>query len=259
MRYSINIYLSAVMLILISCTSYGQDDARAIYIRATDQLLSENMELLLEVDITDKKGRVKGKSFEVLVAKFGDTEKTKMIWQKPEAAKGTTVIFTEIPGKTGLIEVFTPSNGKIRKLKATQENMNLVGSEAKITSMTSRDPDELIFKLLGEEVVGGITCYNIEVKARENTDASRGVLTVESDTYRIVHITVFDKSGEKTSIVELSDYMPVDGYEHKFQPMRIQTEDFKNKKHTDMRVLKIASRADLRKEDFQLPDEESVD
>ena len=111
---------------------FGQENAREVFTRATGQILTENMELILEMNITDKKGRVKEKGYEILVARFGDVEKTRMCFQKPVEAKGTTVIFTEIPDETGLIEVFTPSNGKIRKLQATPENMQMVGSEAQM-------------------------------------------------------------------------------------------------------------------------------
>ena len=207
----------------------------------------------MELDIKDKRGRIKEKGFEVLVGTFGEVQKTKMSWQKPEAAKGTTVIFTELPDETGLIEVYTPSNGKIRKLKATPENMKMVGSEAQMTSMTSRDPEELKFTDLPARKVEGTPCFNIEVKDKENTDQARGELLIEKETYRILQISVFDKNGKQTSLVTLSDFQPVEGHKTKVQPMRIITEDYENKKQTDMRVLKVASRTDLTEEDFLLP------
>ena len=207
----------------------------------------------MELDIKDKKGRIKEKGFNVLIASFGEVEKTKMSWQKPEAAKGTTVIFTQLPDETGLIEVFTPSNGKIRKLKATPENMKMVGSEVQMTSISNQDPDELMFTHLPEQEVEGQPCFNIEVKDKNNTDQARGELLIEKDSYRIVQITVYDKNGKKTSFVSLSDFQPVEGLESKVQPMRIITEDFENKKQTEMRVLKVASRTDLTEEDFLLP------
>ncbi len=77
--------------LLISFSLWGQDDAREIFARATDQMLTANMEIVMEMDITDKKGRVKEKGYEILMASFGDVEKTKMSFQKPEQAKGTTV------------------------------------------------------------------------------------------------------------------------------------------------------------------------
>ena len=258
MRISFERYILTGILLFISHVLSAQEDAREVYTKATDQLLTENMELILEMDITDKKGRVKQKGFEVLVARFGETEKTKMIWQKPEAAKGTTVIFTELPGETGLIEVYTPSNGKIRKLKATPDNIKMVGSEMRTTNITARDTDELAFRLLGKEEVAGKSCHRLEVKALDAQDQARGELMVEEDSYRIVQITVFDKGGKKTSAVKLSDFQPVGDNVNKIQPMHIITEDFENKKMTEVRVLKVTSKPDLKEEDFQLPAEKDL-
>lgn len=254
MHYIMKSITYILFLVFISAALYAQEeDPQQIYDRATNQMLSGNMEILMELDIKDKKGRIKEKGFEVIVGTFGEVQKTKMSWQKPEAAKGTTVIFTELPDETGLIEVYTPSNGKIRKLKATPENMEMVGSEAQMTGMTSRDSDELNFTHLPARELEGIPCHNIEVKDKENTDQARGELLIEKETYRLLQISVFDKNGKQTSLVTLSDFQPVTGLETKVQPMRIITEDYENKKQTDMRVLKIASRTDLTEEDFMLP------
>jgi hypothetical protein len=254
MHFSVKSIIYSLSLVSLSVSLYAQEeDPRQIYDRATGQMLSGDMEILLELDIKDKKGRIKEKGFEVLVGTFGEVQKTKMSWQKPEAAKGTTVIFTELPDETGLIEVYTPSNGKIRKLKATPENMKMVGSEAQMTGMTGRDADELMFAHLPGREVEGAPCFNIEVKDKESADQARGELLIEKETYRIVQISVFDKNGKQTSLVSLSDFQPVDGHETKVQPMRIITEDYKNKKQTEMRVIKVASRKDLTEEDFLLP------
>ena len=253
MQYSVKTIIFTISLILFHVSLSAQEDPREIYDRATGQMLSGDMEILMELDIKDKKGRIKQKGFEVLVASFGEVEKTKMSWQKPVAAKGTTVVFTQHPDETGLIEVFTPSNGKTRKLKATPENMEMVGSEVQMTGMTSRDSEELKFTHLPARELEGSPCFNIEVKDKENTDQARGELLIEKETYRLLQISVFDKNGKQTSLVSLSDFQPVDGHETKVQPMRIITEDYENKKQTDMRVLKVASRTDLTEEDFLLP------
>jgi hypothetical protein len=242
----------------LNLTVSGQEDAKEIYTKATGQLLVENMQMEMELEITDKRGRVKEKGFEVYMAKFGDTEKTKMSWLKPEEAKGTTIILTEPQGETGLIEVFTPSNGKVRKLKATADNMELVGSEMSMTTMPTQDLDELDFKLLDSQELEGKSCYNIEIKAENATDAARGEMLVEKDTYRIVQVTVYDINGVKTSLVKLSNFQPIDGASKKVQPMLIVTKDYTTNKQTEMRVLKISSRTDLTEEDFQLPKERDI-
>ncbi len=258
MKLQFKATIIGILLVLVQFSLSGQDDAREIFTKASTQMLTENMQMVMELDITDKKGRVKEKGFEVLVARFGEVEKTKMSWEKPVEAKGTTIIFTEQPGETGLIEVFTPSNGKIRKLKATPENMELIGSEAQITNISAQDPDDLIFKLLSPQEANGKKCFTIEAKDKNNADDARGELLIETDSYRIVQITVFDEKGNKSSLVKLSDYQPVDGAGHKIQAMRILTEDFENQKTTEMRVLKILSRPDLKETDFLLPREKGL-
>jgi hypothetical protein len=253
MKQSYKSLLSVIFTLIIPMSLWGQDDAREIFTRATGQMLTQSMEIVMEMNITDKKGRTKEKGYEILMASLGDVEKTKMSFQKPVQAKGTTVIITKHPGETGLIEVYTPANGKTRKLKATPDNMDMVGSEAQITSMTARDPDELAFLFLPPQEVDGKSCYTIVVKDKDFKDQARGELAIEMDSYRIVQIAVFDMYGKQTSLVKLSDFQAVEGAGKKIQPRRIITEDLKTQKITDMRILKVASRTDLSEEDFKLP------
>jgi len=91
------------------------------------------------------------------------------------------------------------------------------------------------------------------VKDKDFKDQARGELLIEMDSYHVVQIAVFDMYGKQTSLVKLSDFQPVEGTRNKIQPRRIISEDLKNQKVTDMRVLKVAPRTDLSEEDFKLP------
>lgn len=97
-------------------------------------------------------------------------------------AKGTTVIFTERPGEIGLIEVYTPSNGKTRKLKASPDNMDMVCSEVMFTRITAQDPDELAFMFLPSKEVEGKSCYTVVIKDKDFKDQVRGELMIEMET-----------------------------------------------------------------------------
>jgi hypothetical protein len=242
-----------VLIPLLNCqVVLAEESAQEIFEKATGQLLTDNVELVMELDITDRRGRVKEKEFSVLMASFGETRKTKVTWQKPERAKGTTVIISDAADEDGTIEVFTPSNGKTRKLKATPKNLERVGSEFGMDGMINQNPEELSFRMLEQQVIDSVPCFHIEVKPIDGKDASRGELWIEKASYRIVQVVVFDQDGKQTSLATLSDYKPVDGLTQKSQPMRIVREDFESKKQTDLRVLKIMSREDLNEDDFAL-------
>ena len=99
----------------------------------------------------------------------------------------------------------------------------------------------------------GKSCFTVVVKNNEFKDQARGELLVEKDSYHIVQISVFDMYGKQTSLVKLSDFQAVEGISNKVQPRRLVAEDLKEQKVTDMRVLKVVPRTDLKEEDFQLP------
>ena len=122
----------------------AQENPKEIFLKATKALTTENIEMTMAIDVTDDKGHLKSKELTVLMAKFEDEKKTKVIWQKPERANGTTIVITELPGETGTIEVYTPSNGKTRKLKATDANMNMMGSEFNMMSFANYNPAEFV-------------------------------------------------------------------------------------------------------------------
>ncbi len=109
------------------------------------------MELSVDVKETDTKGRIKEKSYEVLMAKFGEVEKTRMTIQKPDRAKGITIIFTHLPDEMGIIEVYTPANGKTRKMYATPANIARVGSNFQLSNYAPTDQNESNCILLGKQ------------------------------------------------------------------------------------------------------------
>ena len=250
MSISKNKYKLLILLIAFYLPSMGQGDAKMIFTKAMDQLLTVNMEMSMEVTETDIKGRVKEKSFDILMAKFGELEKTRMTMQKPERAKGVTIIVTHLPDETGIVEVFTPANGKTRKMKATPENMARVGSNFSLSNFASIDLDDLIWKPLGKQEVDGRSCYQVAVTAPSDSTGYNAEFLVEESTFHIVQVLLFDENGNQTSSAILSDYQPVAGLKDKIQPMLILAEDMESNKHTRMEVVNISPRSDLKEEDF---------
>ena len=245
-------YKLLIFLLVLEFPSVGQDDAGMIFRKATNQFLTTNMEIFVKVEETDTRGRIKEKSYEVLMGKFGEVEKTMMTMQKPERARGITIIYTHLPDEIGIVEVYTPANGKTRKMKATQENMARVGSNFSLSNFAASDHDDLSFVNLGKLQVDGISCYQIEVTEQLDSADFKTEFSIEESTYYIVKIVSFDQAGNQTRITRLSDFQPIDGLKEKIQPMLILAEDIENKMHTRMQVLDISPRTDLKEEDFSI-------
>lgn len=230
----------------------AQNNAKDIFEKATKSLKTDNIEMVMAIDVTDDKGQLKAKEMKVLLGKFGEEEKTKVTWLKPERAEGTTIVITELPGETGDIEVFTPSNGKTRKLKATDSNMKMMGTEFSMTSFANYNPDELTYKMLKDTTINNVACYQIEVSGSATKNHSSAVLVIQKDSNYIVQATRYDDKHQVLSQTQLSDYKKVTGDPSKMYPMRVVTKDYDNKKDIVIRISGVSAKKDLAKSDFTL-------
>ncbi|MGW8317299.1 MAG: outer membrane lipoprotein-sorting protein, partial [Bacteroidales bacterium] len=170
----------------------------------------------------------------------------------PERARGVTIVITKSPEETGVIEVFTPSNGKVRKMKATPENLERVGSSYILSDYSSKALNDMQFSMVGTEDVEGEPCYILDAGEQKNEDGMKARFVIEENSYRIREIQILDEEGNPTSVTRLSEYQPVDGLQGKLQPTHILTEDLKEKTVTEMQITKVTYRPDLKKEDFIL-------
>lgn len=230
----------------------GQNNAAEIFGKAADQLLTENLELSLEIKEIASNGKSKDKQYNVLIAKLGEVEKTKTVIQHPDKLKGITIVITSYPDEPGLIEIFTPANGKIRKMKATSKNMDLVNSGVSISNYTSKDRSQLSFDFKGNEEFEGKSCYKLQVNDVLDLENGETEYLIEENTYRILKIIAYDKDGTEKSITTYSDFQAIGQLKGKIQPMFMVNKDLKTAKHNEIKVLKIKARPDLKEENFSI-------
>ena len=230
----------------------GQNNARDIFEKAADQLLTANLELLLEIKEIASNGKFKEKQYNVLIGKSEGVERTKTVVQQPLKLKGITIVITDYPDETGLIEIFTPANGKIRKMKATPKNMELVNSGVSIANYTSKAPSQLSLEFKGTEEFEGKSCYKLQVIDIRDLENGKTIYLIEKNTYRILKITAFDKDGSQKSITTYSDFQAIGELKGKTQPMFMVNKDLKKAKHNEIKILKINARPDLKKENFTI-------
>ncbi len=243
--------------LFVFCLSFclpvmGQNSAEEIFEKAADQLLTQNLELSLEIKEIASNGKTKDKQYDVLIAKFGSMEKTKTVVQQPTKLKGITIVITNYSDEPGLIEIFTPANGKIRKMKATSKNMDLVNSGVSISNYTSKDRNQLSFAFKGNEEFEGKSCFKLQVNDVSDLENGKTEYLIEENTYRILKIIAFNKDGTEKSITTYSDFQAIGQLKGKIQPMFMVNKDIKKAKHNEIKILKIKARPDLKEENFSV-------
>ena len=239
-----------ILCLLFVSTAFSQD-AKAIFEKAADRLLLNNMELSIEVNEIRKNGRVKEKAFDVVLGKFDDADRIKMYMQKPERAKGVTIVVTNAPDDTGLIEILTPANGKIRKMKATPKNLELVGSGGFSSNYLNVDPEELNVTYLGKENSEGRLYTKLEVQEKMNPEQGKAQILIDVETYDIVKIISFTTDGTLKDETTFSDFKTIAGT-NKVYPRRVVTIQAKDASKTEIEIFKVKSRPNLKKSDFML-------
>jgi hypothetical protein len=251
---TLKIYKSILWMLLftLSAALHAQDEAKAIFTRAVDQLLTNQMDLSIHITTTESDGRSTVKAYDILMGSFGDKDMMRMVMQEPERARGVTIVITQLPGEEGVIEVLTPSNGKVRKMKATPENMERVGTSYILSDYASKSLQEMEFSLSGKEEAEGITCWLVDTSDKKKADAKTARFLIEENSYRIREIRVLDAGGESSSVTKLSQYRPLEEIKGKVQPMHIRTEDLTSNTITEINITRVAWRPDLKKEDFIL-------
>lgn len=247
-----------ILLVLFGLNSFCQNEAEKIFIDATSRLLTKDIKMSLNQKTTDKKGRVKDKTFDVLVAKFGEEEMTKMIIKAPERAAGVTIVMSKKPNQDGLIEVYTPANGKTRKMIANKKNMATVGTDFSFSNYSSTNWEELDIKLMAPTEIEDKTCNVLEVKDKEKIDGGKAELIIDEVSNNIVQIKTFDAKGKQKSISNLDNFLPIDGSKGKFQSRSIQTENLEKNQKTELQVLEVSAISNPKREDFLIEKKEVV-
>jgi len=246
------ISLTSLLWVVFILPLGAQDEGKEIFTKAVELLLTGQMELSMDVQTEDERGRIQEKGYDILMASFEGMDKTRMLMQKPERAKGITIVITSYPEETGVIEIFTPANGKIRKMKATPENMERVGSNFILTEYASLDPSELNIQLLGQEEVDGKNCYKIQIHDAEALESRNTLVYIEAQSNHILRMDFFDAQGNQTHLTTLGDYQPVEGAGAKVQPMTILAEDLVAGTKTQVQITRVLPRPHVKPEEFVL-------
>ena len=230
----------------------AQGSPEEIFSRSLDQMLTNQMELSMRIEATDNRGRITEKEYDILMARFEETDMMRMIMQQPERAKGITIVITQQPEEEGIIEVFTPSNGKVRKMKATPENLERVGSSFVLAEYGSSALEDMAFTHAGTGELEGDPCYIVEAREKENPSGKLVRFMIGENTYHLRQIEVLNETGEVVSLTRLADFQPVEGLAGKAYPISIHTENFEDHTVNKIEILQVSHRPELKEEDFKL-------
>ncbi|MGB5170756.1 outer membrane lipoprotein-sorting protein [Eudoraea sp.] len=244
----INLFLFYVFYIVCA----QAQDAEQVFEKALDQLLTQNMEMTIEIKEWSSDDKYKTRELNVLMGTFEAGEKIRTVIQQPIKAKGITILIDKKIGEMGLIEIYTPANGKIRKMKATDKNMALVNSGSSISNFGNIDTAKMRFDPLDKEKYKEQDCYKIVLWDTTDSDKGKTEYLIDQTSYKILQFKEYSIDNSEKSTTVLSQYQKVQNSKNKIQPMQILYFDGQSAKKSEIAILQINPRANLSEADFDL-------
>ena len=139
-----------------------------------------NSKMDLEMQLTNKKG--KNRSY-TLHSIMKDNAKKQMIWfLSPPDDKGISFLKIEHDNKDDEMRIWLPAFKKVRRIAATKRSDSFMGSDMSYEDLSSRQLNEYIYSIVGQEVYDGISCHLLESIPNENirTEYTRHLTWVDS-------------------------------------------------------------------------------
>jgi len=150
----------------------------------------------LLMTLTNKKGKTRSSSIRSINKDDGAKQ---IIWfLAPADDKGVSFLKIEHDNRNDEMRMWLPAFKKIRRISAQKRSDSFMGSDMSYEDMSSRQMDEFIFTLIGQEVYDSISCYLLESipKGDIRTEYSRHITWVDSTLRIPLKEESYDKSGQ---------------------------------------------------------------
>lgn len=244
------LFIIAFLFSAFAAQAAGNVDAQKILEKSKQKLALINVHLVLELETSDAKGNEKGKSMDVTFAEFGTEKKVMVEVTAPENLNGMKILTTDFEDKKGIIEIYMPATGKIQKIRASQRNIRMLGSEIPINQFSAALDADFDFNLIGEKMINGENCYEIMIGKEGEKTYELAYVTVETE--QLIRLDAYVSGDKLATRTDMTGYMKVVGTSSKMYPQEIKVQNFKNGKSSLLRVKQVDYLNNVSQDDFQL-------
>lgn len=142
----------------------------------------------------------------------------------PSSAAGVTLLSFITPYVDDERWLYFPAGPVIRRIRASDEHSNFMGTDFTYHDLSEREPDEENHKLLRIEKFQGVDCYLVETtpKGRVGAGYSRKLVWVDSERFLKLRIEYFHANGSFWKRYDTEGWREIDGI---WTPMKVVMED----------------------------------
>jgi outer membrane lipoprotein-sorting protein len=185
----------------------------------------------------------------------GETEKRLIRFLSPADVKGTGLLTFDYENKDDDMWLFMPALRKTRRIVSTEKAKNFMGSEFTYADMTPPILEDFTYEILGEEDVGGTSCWKVEMipvddDVADETGFSKRIIHIAKQDFVFRRAVYFDLDGELHKELTVENVREIDPLNHKFRPMRMVMVNKQNDRKSVLNVDEIQFNPDVKDEFF---------
>jgi hypothetical protein len=103
--------------------------------------------------------------------------------------------------------LYLPSLNRVKRIAANNRTGAFVGSEFSFEDLTANEGRKYVWRLVGNEPCGALSCFVVEAKPKDASSAySKRVLKIDTTEMRIQSVDFFDRGGAHLKTLTYEGY-----------------------------------------------------
>lgn len=242
------IKLTIILCIMTVTNMFAQSNltAKQIQQKSIDATRISGTECLNKMTIINQKGQKRVRQMAVITKLYdnGNTEKKLIRFLAPADVKGVGFLTFDYKVKDDDKWIYMPALRKTRRIISSENAKSFMGSEFSYADMTLPNIEEYTYKLLGEGMVNGISCFKIEVipisdDVMDANGFSKRISFIGKNDFVLRKAIYFDLFGDKEKVMEVESVVEVDKTHHKYRMKKIVMTNLQNGRKSISEIEKI--------------------
>lgn len=171
-------------------------------------------EATLTMELRDKAGRVVARTLRARTATGAGWRKMRMTFVEPADQRGVELLVLEARGEEPVQYLWLPRSAELRRVATGERGGRFQGSDFAFADFEERSLEDAVVTLSGEEQLGGMAAWRIEIAPRPGTPAPGGwsrVLAWVAKEARVPLRVQFFRDGTLARQLDVKRLQPLDG------------------------------------------------
>jgi outer membrane lipoprotein-sorting protein len=245
----------SAMLVFTAINAYAESElnAREIMLHSNESSKLNGVEEMVTFTIMDEKGNARERKISIASKTYAkdDVKKTIMRFLSPADVKGTSILTFDYTLKDDEMWLYMPALRKTRRIVSSEKSKSFMGSEFTNADITSPNLEEYGFKNIGNESVGDVDCWKIEITPISEDIASaygysKKISWIGKKDYMTRQTIYYDLDGQLLKVMEVSEIRLLDKENQKYQAIKSQMTNKQNGRISKFTIDKIVNNPNVK-------------